>query len=124
MKQPANTVPPVVGSPTQRGSFWDLFRPAHSRDTFYEACSRSGGLYLLWMECARFGVRMAYPCVLDEEGSAPLVFASGSDDEAEENAALVRRWEELDVTEMAPSLEITDLDRQAFRQKYKRYLRK
>ena len=124
MKQPANTVPPVVGRPNERGSLWDLFRPAHRRDTFYEARSRSGGLYLLWMECVRFGVRMAYPCVLDEEGSEPLVFGSGGDNEAEENAALIRRWEELDVADMAASLEITGLEEQAFRSKYRQYTRR
>ena len=96
----------------------------HRRSTrYYEAADSGGGLYLLWMECARFGVRMAYPCVLREEGAAPLVYASGGDGEAEINDALIRRWEELDISSKAETLEITVLDRQAFRRKYREFLR-
>ena len=123
-KHPSDTDPPVVGSPRQRSSVWDLVRPAHRAATFYEAAGRGGALRLLWMECVRLGVRMAYPCVLDEEGSAPLVYASGGEGEAEENAALIRRWEELDIAGTAASLEITELDRAAFRKKYREYLPK
>ena len=122
MKQPANTVPPLVGEPTTRRRFWDLFRPQHSRDTYYEARDRRDGLYLLWMECPRFGVRMAYPCVLCEEDAAPLVFGTGAPDEAETNAALLRRWEELDVASRAGTLDIVPLDKQTFRKKYRSYL--
>ena len=121
MKQPPDTVPPLVGPNTDKRSLWDLFRPSSRKDAFYEAYSRRGSLYLLWMECVRFGVRMAYPCVLSEEGAAPLVYASGSEDEAEANNALIRRWEELDISSMAEALEITELDRQTFRRKYKEY---
>ena len=60
MKQPSGTVPPLVGPNTEKRSLWDLFRSSGRRDAFYEAYSRRGDLYLLWMECARFGVRMAY----------------------------------------------------------------
>ena len=123
MKQPSGTVPPLVGPNTEKRSLWDLFRSSGRRDAFYEAYSRRGDLYLLWMECARFGVRMAYPCVLSEEGAAPLVYASGGDGEAEINDALIRRWEELDISAKAETLEITVLDRQAFRRKYRKYLR-
>ena len=123
MKQPADTVPPVVGPNTEKRSLRDLFLPSSRKDSYYEAYSRRGDLYLLWMECARFGVRMAYPCVLREEGSEPLVFASGGEDDAAENAALLRRWEELDISSMAGSLEITQLDKQAFRTRYKQHLR-
>ena len=123
MKQPSGTVPPLVGPNTEKRSLWDLFRSSARRDAFYEAYSRRGNLHLLWMECARFGVRMAYPCVLSEEGADPLVYASGGDDEAEINDALIRRWEELDISSMAGSLDITQLDKQAFRAKYRQYLR-
>ena len=60
---------------------------------------------------------------LSEEGDAPLVYASGGDDEAETNDALIRRWEELDISAKAETLEITALDRQTFRRKYREYLR-
>ena len=124
MKQPANTVPPLVGEPTARWSLKNLFWPQHRGDACYEARDRRGALYLLWMECVRFGVRMAYPCVLHEEGAEPLVFASGSPSETEQNAALIRRWEELNITDLAGALEITELEKAAFRKKYQTYLHK
>ena len=122
MKQPSDTVPPLVGDPSRRRSILELFRPEHRRDAFYEGQERGGGLYLLWMECSRFGVLMAYPCVLREEGAEPMVFASGAEDESEQNAALIRRWEELDVSGMADRLEITPLDQQEFKKRYKSFL--
>ena len=124
MKQPPNTVPPLVGEPTERRRFLDLFLPESRREKYYEALDRSAGLRLLWMECPRFGVRMAYPCVLEEAGAAPLAFASGSPEEAEENAALIRRWEALDLPSRLDALEITELDRAAFRRKYRDCLRR
>ena len=124
MKQPSNTVPPLVGPPTERASFRDIFRPPHRRDAYYEASDRRGGLYLLWMECARFGVRMAYPCVLQEDAAAPLVFAAGAPDESEQNAALIARWEVLDLSSRAGALEIKELSRADFRKKYHAYLGK
>lgn len=124
MKQPSNTVPPLVGPPTQRASFRDIFRPQHRRDAYFEASDRRGELYLLWMECVRFGVRMGYPCVLQEGDAAPLVFAAGPPDESEQNAALLRRWEELALSARAGELEIRALDRAAFRKKYHAFLGK
>ena len=123
MKQPSNTVPPMVGAPTERASFRDLFRPQHRRDTFYEAESR-GGLYLLWMECVRFGVRMAYPCVLREGDAPPMVFGTGLPDESDTNAALIARWEELDLSSRAEALEIREMDKETFRKKYHVFLGK
>ncbi len=123
MKQPANTVPPLVGAPTEKGSLWGLFRPQHRRDAYYEARDRRSGLYLLWMECPRFGVRMAYPCVLEEAGAAPLVFGTGAPDEAETDAALIRRWDELDPSSHVEDLEIRTLERAEFRNKYREFLR-
>ena len=51
------------------------------------------------------------------------MYASGGDGEAEINDALIRRWEELDISAKAETLEITVLDRQAFRRKYREFLR-
>ena len=124
MKQPSNTVPPVVGPPRERSTLLGLFRSEHRRDAYYEASDRRGALYLLWMECVRFGMRMAYPCVLRQGDAAPLVFGSEGEDTLDANAALIERWEELDIASRAGELEIRELERADFRRKYRQFLGK
>ena len=124
MKQPSNTVPPLVGEPNERSSFRSLFRPQHRRDAYYEATDRRGELYLLWMECPRFGVRMAYPCVLHEGENEPMVFNTGTAEADARNAELIRRWDALDLNSRIEELEIRTLEKAAFRKKYQEYLRR
>ena len=123
MRPPANTVPPLMGEESSRSSLLDLLRSPRRQEGYYEARDRRDGLYLLWMEAPRFGTRLGYPCVLRERDAAPLVFGRNRLGSEEEDERLLDRWRELEIPERAASLEITTLDKTAFRRKYQAFLR-
>ncbi len=79
---------------------------------YYEAHREDNGVYILWMEFSRFGRLLAYPCVLQEKDSEALVFRSGF---AEENEALMARWNELVTPESFAGFRCTSLKKDDFR---------
>ena len=83
---------------------------------------RENALYLLWMEYTRFGVLLAYPCVLSEPDREAMFFDTSANPMAEENnACFLARWEALDLPEKRDSLDIRSLKEKEFRELYRKY---
>ena len=122
MKQPSFTAAPIAGEPDNAFSLKSLFT-GHRRSTrYYEARHRENALYLLWMEYTRFGVLLAYPCVLAEPDREAMFFDTSANPMAEENNAhFLARWDALDLPEKRDSLDIRSLKEKEFRELYRKY---
>lgn len=113
MKQPSYTVPPLMGpEASKKFSLRRFLLGDMSSGMYYEAHREDNGVYILWMEYSRFGKLLAYPCVLQERDGEALVFRSGG---AEENEALMERWNELVTPETFPSFRCSSLKKDEFR---------
>ena len=122
MKKPAYSAAPISGVPEPKSSWKELFLGRRHGTRYFEACDREETVRILWMECSRFGVLMAYPCVLAETGREPLVFdASRGGAAAEINDRLMERWESLSFPDRRESLAIRQLEEKEFRTIYRQY---
>ena len=122
MKQPSFTAAPIAGEPEPVFSIKSLFTGHRRSMRYYEARDAEQTLYLLWMEYTRFGVLLAYPCVLAEADSEPMFFDTSANPMAQEiNARLVARWESLSLPDRRESLEIRTLTEKEFREIYRQY---
>ena len=74
------------------------------------------------MECTRFGVLMAYPCVLAEAGEEPMIFDTSGIAAAEANDRLLERWEALAFPDRRDELSIRQLEEKEFRALYRQYM--
>ncbi len=119
MKQPSCTVPPLMGpDASKKFSLRRFLLGDMASGTYYEAHREDNGVYILWMEFSRFGRLLAYPCVLQEREGRTLVFRSGG---AEENDALLERWNELVTPDTFPRFRCTPLKKDDFRRIFAAY---
>lgn len=122
MKDIPYTAAPLVGAGGQKSSFRQRLFGNLAGSQYYEAHSDESGIYILWMEFSRFGQLRAYPCVLHERDSEPLVFYPYTVAEQDErNQALLERWTELVTPERFPPVCISSLEKDAFQKIYRAY---
>ena len=121
MKQPKYTAAPIAGEPEGPFSLKSLF-VGHRRSTrYYEATDSDNKLYLLWMEYNRFGVLLAYPCVLAEAEGETLFFDTSADPAAgEKNERLAARWDALSLPDRKDSLQIRTLKEKEVRAAFRK----
>lgn len=122
MKEIPYTTAPLVGADGQKSSLRQRLFGNLGGSAYYEAHTEDNGVYILWMEFARFGQLRAYPCVLHERDCEPLVFMPFSDPESDDrNRALLERWEALVTPERFQSVGISSLKKEAFQKIYRAY---
>ena len=122
MKKPSYTSAPISGEPERRSWLKDVFAGHRRSGRYFEGRDQANGAYLMWMEYSRFGMIMAYPCVLAREGEETLVFDTSPNTAAEENnARLLEAWEALALPERKEALEISPMEEKAFRAAYRKY---
>ena len=122
MKQPKYTSAPIAGVPENPFSLKTLFVGHRRSSRFYEAADSENTLYLLWMEYTRFGVLLAYPCVLSEAEGETMIFDTSVDPGAEEkNERMLARWEALSLPDRKDSLNIRELKEKEFKALFRKY---
>ena len=122
MKQPSYTAAPIVGEPESPFSLKSLFVGHRRSMRYYEARDGENPVYLLWMEYTRFGVLLAYPCVLAEEGAEVMFFDTSANPMAgENNERMLSRWEALNLPDRKERLAIRPLKEKEFRELYRKY---
>lgn len=122
MNPPSYTTEALIGSAAPKPRLHELLFGHSREEAYYEARDDRAALYLLWMECRRFGSIRAYPCVLREGDSEPLVFNSSVSASVEDtNYRILRQWEALDLPARLGSLQIQSLNKEDFRQIYRSF---
>lgn len=84
---------PALINNTKKGNlFKRIFMGQKAQEAYYTAEHKEQKIKLLWMEASRFGKLNCYPCALEEEDGVLVFRMVDQKADAEENAALVRRW--------------------------------
>lgn len=122
MKEIPYTAMPLVGAEEQKNGLRQRLLGNLAGSRYYEAHSADNGIYILWMEFSRFGQLRAYPCVLQERDSEPLVFQPYAGSETDDrNQVLLKRWTELVTPARFPPTCISGLEKDAFQRIYRAY---
>lgn len=116
-----NHTPALVAPEKKKFSLKSLFFGNRvAKNTYYAARHKTENIYLLWIQCNRFGTLQSYPCVLSEPDGLMVYMTEKAF--KEKNHSMVERWALLANPEtFARNFDYNELMPRDFNNEYNKY---